>query len=207
MLVDGRETRRRTQAERSAETQDRILRAALDCIETMGLQNASTHEIAREAGVSRGAMLHHFPTRAALLEAAFTMLLEEEARRMDRFSESVARDGSSINELVDFIWERYTGPLFHVTLDFLALARVDDETLGAVIPGATAFAEDLNALWDKSLSGVKIPPDRKRALMNQTLFLIRGMAFQRIWRHEPGYFETVLSEWIIQLRDQLGLRA
>lgn len=196
-------TRRRTQEERSSETQERILRAALSCIEAKGLQNTSTHDIARSAEVSRGALLHHFPTRAALLEAAFSLLLEEEAALIEQFSERLTRDGSSLKELIDFIWDRYSGPLFHVTMDYLALARVDDETLKAVVPGASRYIETLNAIWDKCLANVALGQDRKRALMNQTMFIVRGMAFQRVWRDDSAYFEQALEDWVQQLQRQM----
>lgn len=196
--------RRRTQEERSSDTQERILRAALTCIETKGLQNASTHDIARSADVSRGAMLHHFPTRSILLEAAFSLLLEEEAALIERFSQKLTRDGSSLKSLIDFIWERYSGPLFGVTMDYLALARVDDETMKAVVPGASRYIETLDAIWDKCLENAAVGPAEKRALMNQTMFIVRGMAFQRVWRDDPAYFEHTLEAWVRQLQDQLG---
>ncbi|WP_282042427.1 TetR/AcrR family transcriptional regulator [Halomonas alimentaria] len=196
--------RRRTQEERSLETQERILRGALSCISQKGLQRTSTHDIARIAKVSRGALLHHYPTRAALLEAAFSLLLDEEVARIEVFSEGLSRDGSSIEVLIEFIQDRYSGPLFHVTLDYLSLARVDDETMSALIPGSTRYIEKLNALWDQSLADVPIPQEQKRSLMNQTMLLIRGISFQRVWRDDPAYFDSILREWIEQLLVQLS---
>ncbi|WP_071798467.1 TetR/AcrR family transcriptional regulator [Natronohydrobacter thiooxidans] len=190
---------RRSQEERSQDTQQRILRGALACITRNGLQRTSTHDIAREAKVSRGALLHHYPTRAALLEAAFSLLLEEEAKLIEEFSEDLSRDGSSVALLVKFIRERYAGALFSVTLDYLSLARVDDETMSAVTPGASRYIETLNRLWDRCLSEVSIPAEQKRNLMNQTMLLIRGMSFQAIWRQDPAYFDKELDAWIREL--------
>ncbi len=99
-------------------------------------------------------MLHHFPTRAALFAAAFSLLLEAAAALIERFSQKLTQDGSSLTDLIDFIWDRYSGPLFHVTMDYLALARVDDETLNAVVPGASRYIETLDAIWDKCLADV-----------------------------------------------------
>src|SRR5215470_16496508 len=62
--------RRRTQAERSAATQARLLDAALQCLVELGYAGTTTTVVAERAGVSRGAQLHHFPTRAALVAAA-----------------------------------------------------------------------------------------------------------------------------------------
>ncbi|MFQ8433558.1 TetR/AcrR family transcriptional regulator [Amaricoccus sp. W119] len=196
--------RRRTQEERSQETQERILRGALACISLNGLQRTSTHDIARKAEVSRGALLHHYPTRASLLEAAFSLLLDEEIDRISEFSETLSRDGSAIGVLIDFIRERYSGPLFYVTLDYLALARVDEETMAAVMPGSTRYIEKLATLWDKCLAEVPLSAERKNALMDQTMLLIRGMSFQKIWRDDPTYFDAILRDWTDQLRRQLS---
>ena len=195
---------RRTQEERSAEMRERILRSALDCITLNGLQRTSTHDIARIAEISRGALLHHFPTRATLLEAAYSTLLEEEISLIDTFSKQLTRDGSAIKQLVEFIHGRYSGPLFKVTLDYLSLARVDQEIMAAVVPGSREYVERLNLLWDKCLEDVAINSARKRSLMNQTLFLIRGMSFQGIWRQDDPYFNDILSGWTDQLIAQLS---
>ena len=61
---------RRTQRERSAATQAALLDAAIDCLIAEGYANTTTSRVAARAGLSRGAHLHHFQTRAALVAAA-----------------------------------------------------------------------------------------------------------------------------------------
>ncbi len=187
---------RRTQAERSAKMQETILSATLKCIGKQGLQNASTHEVCREAGISRGALLHHYPSRYELLKAAFGKVLDDEVENLSDFSKNLKQDGTSIRSTVEYIWTRYKGLLFMVTVDYLSQARVDDETLKAVTIEATRFNAKLNDVWDMSLSEVNVTADRRRSYMNQTQCLIRGMALQRIWRKDEIYFDTMLSEWV-----------
>ena len=170
-----------------------------------GLHNTSTHEIARAAKVSRGAMLHHFPTRADLLEAVFGYVLKTEAAEIKRFSETVATDGSMLECLIRFVWTRYQGPLFLITLDYLALARTDDATMRAVVPSAERYNEELDSLWTRSLLSLDVPVDEKIAAMTDTMFFLRGMAFQCIWRQEPSHFERALKRWIPELHRRLGL--
>ena len=201
------DTRRRTQAERSALTKNRVLKAAIASIERMGLQHASTHDISAEAGVSRGAMLHHFSTRTSLLKAAFGMLLDQEVEELRRYSKTVATDGSSLPSIISYIWERYQGRLFMVTVDYLSLARVDSDTLDAVSEEAARFNDNLNAVWDKCLKQVDLADDDKRRMMNQTMALIRGLALQRIWRNEDAYFLGLLNDWIRHLEARVAATA
>src|SRR5688500_498184 len=93
-----------TQAERRVTTQTRLLEAAIDCVAELGYVRSSTTEIARRAGVSRGAQLHHFPTKAELVSAAIdcspTRRLEEYAQVVEEVPPGRARVAASI----DLLW-------------------------------------------------------------------------------------------------------
>ena len=67
---------RRTNEERSAETRARLLEATTECLVELGYSNTTTTAIAERAGVSRGAQLHHYPTKAELVTAAVEHLCE-----------------------------------------------------------------------------------------------------------------------------------
>ncbi len=71
-----------TQAERTAVTRAKLLDAAAACLAELGYGRTSSTEICRRAGVSRGAQLHHFPTKADLVSAALDHVFE---RRVDEF--------------------------------------------------------------------------------------------------------------------------
>ena len=62
------------QAQKSAMTRDRILDAAINCFVELGYTNVTTAKVASSAGVSRGAMLHHFPSKTELIQAAVEYL-------------------------------------------------------------------------------------------------------------------------------------
>lgn len=190
---------KRTQAQRSDKTQEKILNAALICIERMGLNNASTHDIAREAGVSRGALLHHYPARAGLLQAAFSKVLEDEIVKLSTFSKKLSNDPESVGKFIRYVWDRYKGRVFPLTIDYLSMGRIDQQTLEVVIPAATEFNSKLNEVWDIGFYGADVPVEQRRLYMNQTMCLIRGMALQRIWRKDEAYFDEMLSDWIEKL--------
>ena len=58
------------QAQKSAMTREGILDAAVSCFVDIGYATTTTAKIAEVAGVSRGAMLHHFASKAELVQAA-----------------------------------------------------------------------------------------------------------------------------------------
>lgn len=64
------------QAEASAETRTRILDAAVAAFTESGFNGTSIREVALRAGMSHPGVLHHFPDKAALLEAVLDRYLE-----------------------------------------------------------------------------------------------------------------------------------
>jgi len=67
---------RRTQAERSAATRDALVTAARGLFGARGYANVGTEEVVRAAGVSRGALYHHFADKAELFAAVLQSVEE-----------------------------------------------------------------------------------------------------------------------------------
>ena len=88
MAKDGR----RTQAERAAETRDALIGAARPLFASIGFADASLETIVRNAGVTRGALYHHFADKTELFAAVFERVEGEMATRM---GEAVAAAGHS----------------------------------------------------------------------------------------------------------------
>ena len=68
-----------TQEERSRAMRERLLDATIECLITHGWSGTSTTLVSQRAGVSRGAQLHHFPTKNALVLASVVHLSERRA--------------------------------------------------------------------------------------------------------------------------------
>lgn len=73
---------RRTQAERSEATRAALIRAARPLFAERGYANVGTEEIVRAAGVTRGALYHHFGGKRDLFEAVYEQIEAELAERI-----------------------------------------------------------------------------------------------------------------------------
>jgi AcrR family transcriptional regulator len=73
---------RRTQAERAAETRETLIAAARPLFAEHGFADVALETIVRAAGVTRGALYHHFADKTALFAAVFERLEAEVATRM-----------------------------------------------------------------------------------------------------------------------------
>jgi AcrR family transcriptional regulator len=79
-----RPSRRPTQQARSASTQKALLDAALECLRRHGFAGTTLQQIEKSAGVTRGALLHHFPTKQALIAAALVHFYRRRIERLER---------------------------------------------------------------------------------------------------------------------------
>src|SRR5205814_9733507 len=84
----------RTQQQRRDETRRALLDAAVESLIEVGFARTTTLEVQRRADVSRGALLHHFPSKAELLVAAVDHLAEMRAKEMKAFASQLPPDPS-----------------------------------------------------------------------------------------------------------------
>lgn len=116
---------RRTNADRTAATRQKLLDATVEALVDLGWAGTSTTEVARRAGVSRGAQVHHFPTKDELVLAAVEHLL---LRRVEEFTTAFAgleAGGRTHGAALDLLWRHCFGSNFEAWLELAIAARVD----------------------------------------------------------------------------------
>lgn len=86
----------RWQARKSRATRNIVLEAALDCLAEGGYAGCSLQLVADRAGISRGAMLHHYTSKlelmAAVIEYAFYRRMQDFLARIRALSEPARVD-------------------------------------------------------------------------------------------------------------------
>jgi AcrR family transcriptional regulator len=136
-----------TQAERSAATRTKLLDATAACLAEVGYNRTSTTEVCRRAGVSRGAQLHHFPTKAELVAAAVDHIFE---RRVDEFRvlmETLPSGPQRIGLAVDVLWSMFQGETFAAWFELAAAGRTDPELAPHVQRVGQAMSERIHRAW------------------------------------------------------------
>ena len=125
-------TPRRTQAERSASTRALLLEATTACLVDEGYAGTTTAEIESRAGVSRGARLHHFPTKAALLAAAVAHIYSRETRNYASAMEQMGQRAQDFRTGYRLLWQTYSEPAHAAVLEIYLAARTDAELRAAL---------------------------------------------------------------------------
>ena len=169
---------RRTQAERTAATRGALLDATIDCLVDVGFRGTTTTEVAHRAGVSLGALLHHFPTKADLLAAAVGDVL---ARRQAEFRKAIADADMNADRLetaIDVLWTLYCGPTFTAWLELWVAARTDPDLAAAVLAVEDEFERTAVEITAELLADDDVSAAERVAAMRFTLALMDGVALQ-----------------------------
>ncbi|MGI9287953.1 MAG: TetR/AcrR family transcriptional regulator [Pseudomonadales bacterium] len=128
------------QAQKSAMTREKILDATIKCFIKLGYANVTTAKVASAAGVSRGAMLNHFPSKTDLIRAAtehlHSKLLADFSKRVQKIPSSV-RSKKRRRAGLDAYWDYLSSDLFMAYHELCVEARTDPDLM-AVLETASA---------------------------------------------------------------------
>jgi AcrR family transcriptional regulator len=175
MSVTANPAPRRSQAERSATTRDALLEATIACLVQDGYANTTTSRVAKRAGVSRGAHLHHFQTRQALLAAAMERLAERRGAELRAAAEKLPEGRERLEQGLDLLWASYANPLFQAALDLWSHARTDPELRDRLVPVERRLDRQTLEVTRELFPAIAGQPDFDR-LVEMAVSTIRGLA-------------------------------
>lgn len=187
---------RRRQEDRSAETQARLLAATLACVQEVGMARASTPLICERAGVSRGAMLHHYPSRDDLVRAAIGQAVQGALDQMDADMDALEAGDDPLAVFFESIWATTEGPLFSVALELLVAARTDPGLAPEVAHGSRELHAKVAQRVERiaELLGRQADP-QVMAVLWASVYMVRGMALQGLFDPDSGHLKRVFEAW------------
>ncbi|MBZ0279258.1 MAG: TetR/AcrR family transcriptional regulator [Anaerolineae bacterium] len=96
----------------AAQTRSRLIEAAIRTLETHGTSGLTLDAVAKEAGVSKGGLLHHFPSKEVLHESIIRHLMTEFAARAKvYYDQEIPRPGRWLRAYVHATFEETPPPL------------------------------------------------------------------------------------------------
>ncbi len=167
--------RRRSQSERSAATRQALLDATVACLVEDGYAKTTTSQVAQRAGVSRGAHLHHFQTRQALVAAAMVHHAERRGEHLLAAAETLPEGRERIRQGLDLLWAGYASPLYQAALDLWTHARTDPELRDRLAPIERRLDRE-TALVSRELFADLAECDGFERLVEMATATMRGLA-------------------------------
>lgn len=184
---------RRTQQQRREATRARLTNATIESLIECGYQGATTLEIERRAGVSRGARIHHFPTKAALLAAAVDHLYDRVSSSYELAFGGAApgtSDAQRVRAGLRRLWETFQAPEYTAVIELTSAARTDDE-LRASLQAVGLRHRELAQQAAARLFA--IPADQAFPLIEGCHATMMGLLLRRNVQGDDGAAELVLA--------------
>lgn len=187
--------RRSTQAERRAGTRAALLDATIECLVTYGYAKTTTGRIADLAGVSRGAQLPYFRSRADIVAAAVNHLAE---KRVAAVTERFAGRRVSLEDCLDALWSEHQGPVFDAALELWVASRTDADLRAHLVRIERDVAGAIARTAESALEETARRPDAEDLAF--VLATIRGLALLKL---SNGSGSRALAERWRQTRSRL----
>ena len=194
---------RRTQAERSAATRTKILDATVECINERGLAGTTTEEICQRAGVTWGAIQHHFGDKLAIILGVLDRGVTDLTGSLDGISLS----GHSIEErvglFVDASWEVWNRPVYRGFIEIFLSARGDSVMAGSLQGYREKFRELTDQTWEAMFGDFGISSDRIVKAGQLSFATLSGLALIPLFVKNRIFAELTLTGEEMALHERI----
>lgn len=169
----------------------RLLDATVECLFDLGYARTTTTVICERAGVSRGAQLHHFPTKASLVTTAVEHLFE---RRRTELLESAAElpvQADRSQQVIDLLWQIVSGSTFYAWLELVVAARTEPELHESLQALSARMSESTLEAFGQIFPAVA--PNDFRVILSFVFSVLEGLALRKIIDHRDPDVDGVLG--------------
>lgn len=198
-------TTRVPQEERTRAMRLRLLAATVDCLAEHGWAGTSTTLVSQRAGVSRGAQLHHFPTKNDLVVAAVEHLALVRRDELAQAAAALPTGAPRTRAVLEMLGEHFTSDVFVAALELWVAARSAPTLLAALGPFERTTGRETHRLTVTMLDADETQPGA-RELVQATLDLIRGLGLANTISDDHARRSRILDRWAVVLDDELPRR-
>lgn len=190
--ITGQPQSRREQREA---TRARLLQAAVTVLIERGVAGTTTLEVQQRAGVSRGALLHHFPTHAQLLSATVGELVRRNEEHIWREQARAAENPDPLARAIRTLAAASAHASYIAELELWAVARTDAPLREALRPAERDALKESERVMSQLFAAVADRPGYA-AVVALSIELVRGLALSDVLRTDPTKREQLLEHWI-----------
>jgi AcrR family transcriptional regulator len=167
---------------------ERLLDATVATLYDRGYARTTTTEIARRARVSRGAQLHHFPTKAELVIEALTRLFAQRTEEFRALFTSLPAHVDRVAAGIELLWSMLSSPSFYAWLELIVAARTDGRLRKAVLPLGRHFVATVQDTF-RSL----IPSSDQAIVPHFAVAILEGLAVEKIVMPDSPHIAAIID--------------
>jgi AcrR family transcriptional regulator len=190
--------------------QARLLEATVELLVERGFAGTTTTLVSERAGVSRGAQLHHFPTKNDLVVAAVEHITELRGAELSAAFATLsalpvatpADRRTRLRRMLEVLGDHFSSPVFSAALELWVAARTDDVLMAAVGPLEQRVGRETHRLTVIALGADESRPG-VRELVQATLDLVRGLGLANTISNDARRRHRILGAWADVLDKEL----
>jgi len=201
VTADEATTTRTPQGERTRAMRQRLMEATVDSLVELGWSGTTTTVVSRRAGVSRGAQLHHFPSKYDLVVAAVEYLAERRRAELRATVRELPADGRT-RAVLEVLCSQFTSPVFFAALELWVAARTDEALREKVGELERRLGRETH-MQAVELLGIDESRGRNRQLVQATLDLVRGLGLAATLSDDSPRRAAILDAWATTLDNEL----
>ncbi|MEV6360701.1 TetR/AcrR family transcriptional regulator [Nocardia asteroides] len=179
------------------EMRRRLIDATVTCLMEHGYAGTTTLRVQQVAGVSRGALLHHFPSKADMFVAAVQRVAEQQADDI----RSALADPPPANGRIEFavgvLRKAMSGPLYLAGYELWMAARTDAQLRTVLAPYEREVGRAIRHLGAEAFGPGYAELPGFPIAFESLLELLRGQAITSVLRTDPATADRVLAAWAV----------
>lgn len=183
-----------TRKEQRARTNEALLDATIRCLVTHGYAGTTTQRIQDEAGVSRGALLHHFGAKSELLVAAIHHIADIRLRNLTELMADLGEGPQALEQMVRAVRSAMAGPPYQAAIELWVASRTDPQLRAALLPAERELGSTLYEIFEEH-AGIA-DPETARTAFESLMALVRGLELTRLMRTDQKQADRVIDEWL-----------
>ncbi|QXQ12999.1 TetR/AcrR family transcriptional regulator [Skermania piniformis] len=186
---------RRTQHERRVATRARILDCAVACLLERGYAATTISEVQERAGLARGTVQHHFPSKQDLVVDATAHVVEARLARFEHEARLVPPDRRPFEAFVDLAWRDLNSPAFFAALELWVAARTDTQLRDRLVAEERRLFERMRSVYASVLGDPYATDPRTPTVVEFTIDVLTGLSMTTMLTGNLGEREAALRRW------------
>jgi AcrR family transcriptional regulator len=181
------------QARKSAETRTEILEATIRSYIDVGYSRTTLQQIADRTGLSRGAIIYHFPSMVDVTKAAVAHLQQKRLAIYRETLERIEGEEDFVGQALETLWQQIADPLFTAYNELTVAARTDPELEHILRPAQEEYEREWDRIGRAHSHAASDQDDRFSLAADLAQYLMIGMAVSFMWT-DAGYRRRRLIE-------------
>lgn len=156
------------------------------------------------AGISRGALLHHFPTVAELTRALVASIVQSNEAVARAAATRIGGKMDAVDRALMALFETMTYPVAQAEFELWTAARTNPELAAVLMEAERDAGRDLRRVVDSLFGPEIVSHPQYEVISDLSITMLRGLALSRSLRTSDHTVHVTLNRWAEIVRSLLA---